>query len=109
MTNPLLRAFCSKCGKNGMECECTTFHPNIIVDEGETVDSAFIERYLVERQLGCKVLTVEECSDLVKYVYDQGYISHEFHPNMHKIVSSIEDFLNANSAQNKGRKTASRK
>lgn len=91
--NPLLRAYCTKCLKNGMECECSTFYPNVIVNDDAPIDMAMIERMLVERQLGVLILTREDCRQLMKFFHDDGYISHEFHSETHKIIHRIEEFL----------------
>ena len=39
------------------------------------------------------VLTIGECDALLKYFYEVGYISHEFHSEIHKISKKIEEFL----------------
>lgn len=39
------------------------------------------------------VLDREESEALKKFIFDQGYISHEFHPQIHEIFKKITKFL----------------
>lgn len=92
-----------------MECQCPTFYPNVIIDNDETIDKETVDRYLLEKKVGCKLLTTQECEDLIACLYDTGYISHEFHPRVHGIITRIERFINENTTKNKGTKVNSRK
>lgn len=38
------------------------------------------------------LLTSDECKSLLDYIYDNGYISDEFNPNMKEIVKKLEEF-----------------
>jgi len=38
-------------------------------------------------------LTEQECKDLVKFIYDMGFLSHEFHEPIHQLFHKIEKFL----------------
>ena len=78
--DPLSTQICSHCGFNGYHCRCDSFHPNFSLLS--TLDSS---NFLL--------LSKEECKQLIKFFYDDGYISHEFHSDTHKIISKIEEFV----------------
>lgn len=73
VNNPLLLRTCDRCGEDGYNCRCDQFYPT-----------------------SAKMLKLDtnECKDLIHFIFDMGYISHEFHPNIHKITKKIQEFLN---------------
>lgn len=82
MTNPLLTKLCSKCGKNGMECVCSTFHPNFRVPiEIKTQGQAIFP------------LSKDEARELQRFFFSIGYISHEHHSAIHDISKRLDEFL----------------
>jgi len=74
MPNSTYKQICSYCGENYWRCRCENFHPSI------NVDVSF-------------KLTFDEALVLQKYFIDQGYMSHEFHQQIHDLSAKLDKYL----------------
>lgn len=48
-------------------------------------------------------LSLEEAKVLIAFIYAQGYISHEFHPEMYPLTKRLEGYLDECSKLEDGR------
>ena len=65
---------CSYCYKDWMNCNCDSFHPNLIKEDFN--------------------LTKNEIEALLEYFTERaGYISYEFDSEVHKIIRKMDNFV----------------
>jgi hypothetical protein len=77
MENPLLSKLCTRCGKNGMECQCDSFHPS--VKSRPVLPDSF-------------EITREEAHNLYHFLSHE-YISHEFYQPTHDMLKRLIEFI----------------
>lgn len=83
--SPQLNEFCSKCGNNWMGCNCENYHPPIKLSSDLTI--------VPKESVKTFNITRDEGEKLMKYFLDQGYISWEFHADIHLFINKLDLFL----------------
>jgi len=88
---------CSKCHESFMNCKCEQFHPTLKIPlcnscGKEIKDNNNCLSYHKHCN-GVFSLNIEELNALNDFLYKEGYISHEFHPLIHKISKRIDMVL----------------
>ena len=82
---PQLNEFCSQCGNNWMGCECNDYHPPFkLPDHLTVVRKEDINTFSISR---------DEAIELQDYFLKCGYISHEFHMEVHAFIRKLDNFL----------------
>ncbi len=66
---------------------------NVKRSQNHSPDVSFIDVNALGR---CMILDIKLAKLLYKFIVDQGYISHEFHPEIHNLIPKLRQFIEAN-------------
>lgn len=70
----IYKQICTYCNENFWRCKCDAFHPTIEIKDTFEISS-------------------EDAANLRKYFDTVGYISYEFHSQIHEFIAKLDLYL----------------